>query len=100
MTKDDIPDRLSNGGPPLDDAEGHVPPWGRNGIGRYFEWAAARKKAFDAPFDIARLRASRAAMIALTYEEYVLEILERGRYLTAADTDRIAEIIARRGVRY
>ena len=88
-----------NGGPPLDDPDVHVPPWGRNGIGRYFEWAAAKKRAFDAPMDIARIRARRAAMIGLTYEEYVLEILERGRYLNAGDATRIAEIIARRGVR-
>lgn len=88
---------LSNGGPPLDD---DGPPWGRNGIGRYFEWAAAKKKAFDAPFDIARLRARRAAMIGLTYEEYVLEILERGRYLSAGDVERIAEIKRKRPIRY
>lgn len=91
---------LSNGGPPLEDDPGHVPPWGRNGIGRYFEWAAAKKAAFAAPFDIARLRAQRAALIGLTYDEYVLEILERGRYLNAGDAIRIAEITARRGVRY
>jgi hypothetical protein len=88
---------LSNGGPPLDD---DAPPWGRNGIGRYFEWAAAKKQAFDAPFDIARLRARRAAMIGLTYEEYVLEILERGRYLHAGDSERIAEIQRQRPIRY
>ncbi|MBJ3783475.1 hypothetical protein [Devosia sediminis] len=91
---------LSNGGPPLDDDDSHTPPWGRNGIGRYFEWAAAKKKAFDAPFDIARLRTQRAALIGLTYEEYALEILERGRYLGASDGERIAQIVARRGVRY
>mgnify|MGYP006983100118 FL=1 len=89
-----------NNGPPLDDDPTHVPPWGRNGIGRYFEWAAASRRAFEAPFDIARLRARRAAMIGLTYDEYVLEILERGRYLSAADATRIAEIVARRPVRY
>jgi hypothetical protein len=91
---------LSNGGPPLDDDDTYTPPWGKNGIGRYFEWAQAKKKAFDAPFDIAKLRAQRAALIGLTYEEYVLEILERGRYLNAGDTQRIAEIVAKRGVRY
>ncbi|NGP18222.1 hypothetical protein [Devosia aurantiaca] len=91
---------LSNGGPPLDDDDTHTPPWGKNGIGTYFLWAAAKKRAFDAPFDIARRRAQRAAMIGLTYEEYTLEILERGRYLNAADTTRIAEIISKRPVRY
>lgn len=88
---------LSNGGPPLDD---DAPPWGRNGIGRYFEWAAARKKAFDAPYDIAVLRARRAALIGLTYEEYTLEILERGRYLGTGDVERIAEIKRKRPIRY
>jgi hypothetical protein len=29
---------LSNGGPPLDDDEPSIPPWGENGIGRSFEW--------------------------------------------------------------
>ncbi len=91
---------LSNGGPPLDDDDTHIPPWGKNGIGRYFEWAHAKKRAFDAPLDIARLRAQRAALIGLTYEEYVSEILERGRYLNAGDSIRIAEIIAKRAVRY
>ena len=93
-------DTGTNGGPPLDDEDGHIPPWGRNGIGRYFEWAAAKKQAFAAPFDIARLRAQHAALIGLTYDEYVTEILERGRYLNAGDHDRIAEILARRPVRY
>jgi hypothetical protein len=88
---------LSNGGPPLDD---DPRPWGLNGIGRYFEWSAAKKKAFDAPYPIAVMRARRAEALGLTYNEYTLEILERGRYLSAADTDRIAEIIARRAVRY
>jgi len=96
MTDLDRSDRLSNGGPPLDD---DAPPWGRNGIGRYFEWAAARKKAFDAPYDIAVLRARRAEMLGLTYEEFTLEILERGRYLSAGDTERIAEIKRRRPIR-
>jgi hypothetical protein len=91
---------LSNGGPPLDDDDSYTPPWGKNGIGRYFEWAHAKKQAFDAPFDVAKLRAQRAALIGLTYDEYVLEILERGRHLNASDTERIAQIVAKRGVRY
>lgn len=90
---------LSNGGPPLDDDDTYTPPWGKNGIGRYFEWRDAKKRAFDAPFDIAKLRAQRAALIGLTYDEYVLEILERGHYLNAGDTERIAQIVAKRGVR-
>ncbi|MEO5807314.1 hypothetical protein [Devosia sp.] len=88
---------LSNGGPPLDD---DAPPWGRNGVGNYFEWAAAKKQAFDVPYDIAMLRVKRAELIGRTYTEYTLEILERGRYLSASDTARIAEIIRKRPIRY
>ena len=88
---------LSNGGPPLDD---DARPWGPNGIGNYFEWAEAKKKAFDAPYDIVMMRIRRADKLGLTYEEYTLEILERGLYLSATDTERIAQIIARRPVRY
>ncbi len=82
-----------NGGPPLDD---DPRPWGSTGIGTYFEWAAAKKKAFDVPYDIAIMRARRAEALGLTYIEYTLEILERGRYLSAADAARIAEIRRRR----
>ena len=46
------------------------------------------------------MRATLEWLIGLTYEEYVLEILERGRYLNAGDAERIAEIVAKRGVRY
>lgn len=93
MSQVSDPPRLSNNGPPLDD---DAPPWGRNGIGYYFEWTAARKAAFDAPWAIAIMRARRAAALGLTYEEYTLEILERGRYLNEGDADRIAAIKRRR----
>ena len=82
-----------NGGPPLDD---HVPEWGTGGIGNYFDWRAAKDRAFRIPAEIAVRRARRAAALGLTFEEYQLEILERGRHLQAEDTARIAEIIARR----
>jgi hypothetical protein len=89
-----------NGGPPLDDDD-HVPAWGKGGIGNYFEWKAARHQAFNkVPAEIAIMRARRAEKLGLTYAEYTLEILERGRFLQAEDTERIAQIIARRGVRY
>ena len=91
------PSRLSNNGPPLDD---DGPPWGRNGIGHYFEWEAARKAAFDAPWAITIMRARRAAALGLTYDEYTLEILERGRYLNEGDADHIAAIKRRRPLRY
>ena len=52
------------------------------------------------PYDIAVMRARRAEALGLTYREYTLEILERGRYLSATDADRIAEIQRRRPLRY
>ncbi|MEO3386264.1 hypothetical protein [Mesorhizobium sp. CAU 1741] len=84
-----------NGGPPLDDYEG--PPWGKGDPHRFLQW----KKAVDAawksiPPQIALMRLERAERLGLTYEEYTLELLERGRFLQAEDTDRIAAIKAAR----
>ncbi|MGV3491750.1 MAG: hypothetical protein ACO1OG_10555 [Devosia sp.] len=98
LTDDDFPAPLSNGGPPLDD---DPRPWGKNGIGNYFVWSAAVEKAYnDIPYDIAVMRVRRAKALGLTYREYTLEILERGRYLSAeTDAHRIAEIKRRRPLR-
>ena len=41
-------------------------------------------------------RARKAESLGLTYREYMLELLERGRYLQVEDGERIAQIIARR----
>ena len=80
--------RGHNGGPPLDD---RLPEWGRGPIGTYFGWKAAHKAAWKAvPAEIAVRRANKAAELGLSYEEYTLEILERGRYLQASDTNRLA----------
>src|SRR5689334_15692411 len=79
-----------NGGPPLDD---HTPEWGRNGIGNYFYWKAAHRAAWNNPSrGIVTFRIRKAERLGLTYEEYTLEILERGRHLQAEDLARIAEI--------
>lgn len=87
-----------NGGPPLEDAER---PWGAGPVGNFFEWKKARRAAFDeVPYEIVMMRARRAEKIGLTYAEYTLELLERGRFLQEEDVERIAEIIAKRGVRY
>ncbi len=84
-----------NGGPPLDD---RVPEWGIGGVGNYFQWKAAKAAAFRAvPYDTVLRRAVKAEALGLTYDEYTLEILERGRYLQVGDTERIAAIKARRG---
>ncbi len=50
----DTPSPGHNNGPPLDD---DPRPCGSTGIGTYFEWAVARKKAFDVPYNIAIMRA-------------------------------------------
>lgn len=84
-----------NGGPPLDDDL--LPEWGEGPIGTYFAWKAAYRAAWKAiPTEIALRRAHKADALGLTYEEYTLEILERGRYLQASDKKRIAEIKSRR----
>lgn len=93
-----------NGGPPLapsDHVPAHTPEWGKGGIGTYFAWKAATRAAWKkvAP-EIALMRERRAAALGLSYEEYSLELFERGRYLQETDTVRIAEIKAsRRGRR-
>ena len=96
ITADDIPGIGHNGGPPLD----HVPEWGVGGIGNYFVWRAASEAAFKkVPVETAIRRARKAATLGLTYREYQLEILERGRFLQAEDGQRIAEIVAKRNRR-
>src|SRR5262245_14248659 len=84
-----------NGGPPLDDE--HVPEWGRDGIGNWFYWKAAWNKAHkNVSHDIALFRVKKAERLGLTYEEYTLEILERGRHLQEEDVERIAAIKRKR----
>jgi hypothetical protein len=48
------------------------------------------------PVETAIRRAKKAEALGLTFREYQLEILERGRYLQLEDVVRIAEIKARR----
>jgi hypothetical protein len=93
----DIPGIGHNGGPPLEE---HIPEWGLGGIGTYFAWRAASEAAFKkVPAETAIRRARKAEALGLTYREYQLEILERGRFLQKEDAGRIAEIIARRSQR-
>jgi len=80
-----------NGGPPLN--EEHKPEWGEGPIGNYFYWKAAHRAAWhSASRDVILFRMQRAERLGLTYEEYTLEILERGRYLQAEDVERITQI--------
>ena len=80
-----------NGGPPLDE---HMFPNGATGgIGNYFYWKAAHRRAWKNPSPgIVAFRIKKAERLGLTYEEYTLEILERGRHLQTEDVERIAEI--------
>jgi hypothetical protein len=87
-----------NGGPPLDDA--HTPEWGDDGIGNYFYWKAAHRRAWHNPSPgIVSFRIQKAERLGLTYEECTLEILERGRHLQIEDVERIAEIKQARAAR-
>jgi hypothetical protein len=86
-----------NGGPPLDE---HVPEWGNGGIGNYFYWKAAHSRAWRNPSPgIVSFRIQKAERLGITYEEYTLEILERGRHLQLEDVERIAEIKRARAAR-
>jgi hypothetical protein len=64
-----------NGGPPLEDDD-------TNAGWRLWCWRRARKKAWSVPREIALRRLANAETCGVTYREYTLEILERGRYLT------------------
>jgi len=61
-----------NGGPPLEDP---------NVSWRLWCWRRAHKKAWTAPREIALRRLARAEALGMSYREYTVEILERGRYL-------------------
>jgi hypothetical protein len=87
--------RGDNGGPPLLDYEG--PPWGKGDPHVFLHWKRAHDAAWRTiPPQIALMRLQRAERLGLTYEEYTLEILERGRHLSEDDAGRIAEIRAGR----
>lgn len=84
-----------NGGPPIADYDG--PPWGDGEVSRFLYWREARKRAWKSLSpQVALMRLERAERLGLTFEEYSLEVLERGRFLQLEDTARIAEIKAAR----
>ena len=78
-----------NHGPPLDE---DGPPWGEDDPYVYVCWTQAHRKAWSASRDVALFRLDKAERLGLTYEEYTLEILERGRHLQEGDVKRIAAI--------
>lgn len=60
-----------NEGPPLVESQWHLA-----------AWRMAHKKAWESPpIEVVRRRLKRAQALGMTYREYTLEILERGRYL-------------------
>jgi hypothetical protein len=64
-----------NGGPPLEPDDPEVG-W------RAYCWRRAHKAAWKAPpREIALRRLQRAEALGMSYREYTLEILERGRHL-------------------
>ena len=65
-----------NGGPPLDEENDDPAGW------RLWCWQRAHRRAWKAPpREIALRRLERAEELGMTYREYTLEILERGRHL-------------------
>ncbi len=64
-----------NGGPPLDEPEPDPGGW------RKWCWTRARKRAWSVPREVAMSRLARAEELGLSYREYTLEIMERGKYL-------------------
>ncbi len=61
-----------NNGPPLNPSTGWLKVC----------WEKAQKDAWKSPpIEVVRMRCKRAKELGMTYREYTLEILERGRYL-------------------
>ncbi len=65
-----------NQGPPLDPEADGGASW------RLFCWRRARRRAWRTPpREILLARLARAEALGMTYRQYALEIMERGRYL-------------------
>ncbi|MCO5091592.1 hypothetical protein [Bosea sp. (in: a-proteobacteria)] len=84
-----------NGGPPLKPRKRRQAT-GSGAIGRYFDWRFAHRRAWKKPRDIALRREENAAKLGLTYEEYALEIMERGYFPQAEHVEAIKAQRARR----
>jgi hypothetical protein len=73
---------------PLSEWIGHNngPGWDEVALFIAYCWKEAHKKAWTPPtFEIGVRRAKKAAALGISYREYVLELLERGRYLNKDD---------------
>ena len=68
-----------NGGPPLDDVEDTPEP---GASWRFFCWRKAHEAAWKTPpREIALRRLARAEELGMTYRDYTLVILDRGKFL-------------------
>lgn len=74
MAGDPPPPAGHNGGPPLDE---HDP----GASWRLWCWRRASKRAWSVPREVALRRLARAEELGMSYREYALEIMERGKYL-------------------
>lgn len=77
-----------NGGPSMKEPRRRSTP-GSAAIGRGFDWRIAHRKAWKKPRDIALRRQENAEALGLTYEEYSLEIMERGYFPQAEHVETI-----------
>jgi hypothetical protein len=68
-----------NGGPPLRERKPRSS-LGSGKIGTTFDWRFAHRKAWKKPREIALRREEKASALGLTYEEYSLEVMERGYF--------------------
>ncbi|WP_454655900.1 hypothetical protein [Bosea beijingensis] len=84
-----------NGGPPLKERKRRAST-GSGSIGRYFDWRFAHRKAWKKPREIALRREEKASALGLTYEEYSLEIMERGYFPQPEHVDKIKSKRAQR----
>ncbi len=65
-----------NGGPPLEEEDPGAVSW------RLFCWKRAHRRAWKTPpREVMLRRLERAEAVGMTYREYTLEIMERGKHL-------------------
>lgn len=77
-----LPARIGhNNGPPLDDEP--------NDAFVAWRWRKVHREAWKNPsMSVLRFRVARAEAAGVTYQEYMLELLDTGRHLQAGDTVR------------
>ena len=63
-----------NGGPSLD-------PPDLDASWRLWCWRRAKRRAWAVPREVAQSRLARAEALGMSYTEYSLEVMERGRFL-------------------